>query len=173
MKTLKNFAKFGFLALFLSLSSCSSDEGGGGGVAAEGTITANVAGSTFTSMELATIANRVNAGGSTIVTIQGSDATGKAINLIINGATQTGTYDIGGENLIAVVGTYIETNIQNPQASKTYVAPYEDGGVAGSITISEMTDTKIVGTFNFTGKNQNDQNDSKAITNGAFNVMFD
>jgi len=175
MKTLKNFTKFSFLALVVLLTSCSSDDGGDNPIAVEGTITASVAGASFTSMEMATSATKITAGGTTTIAIQGTDMSGKTIRLQITGNAQAGTYEIGGDNVISVIGTYIEVNIQNPQnpTTTTYVAPFQGGAVAGSITISEMTDTKVVGSFNFTAKNQSNQNDSKSITNGAFNVELD
>src|SRR5690606_435295 len=94
----------------VTLSSCSSDDdGGGGGQAAEGTVTAKIDGTTFTSMEIASTANYVAAGN--VMTIQGSDADGKAIVLIINGYEGEGTYEIGGDNSIFVSGSYTEVDI--------------------------------------------------------------
>lgn len=173
MKTLKMISKISLIAVMFLALSCSSDsDGGGGATAAAGTIKATVAGSGFTSMAAATVANRVDFNGISTITLQGSNSGGKTISLILNGVSAAGTYDIGGNNSITIVGSYIDTNIQNPMASATYVAPTEGGAVMGSITISELTDTKIVGTFNFTGTNQDDATDTKAVTNGAFNLEF-
>ncbi len=174
MKTLKSISKIALLAFAVLLSSCSGDDGGGGGGAtAAGTIKAKVGGSNFKSMTAATVAMKVAVGDTYTITVQGSDASGKALNFVMNGMTlETGTFDIGGANSIAIVGSYTEVNINNPMASKTYTAPFEGGAVAGSVTISEITDTKIVGTFSFTAKNQEDQSDVKEVTNGAFNVNF-
>ncbi len=175
MKTLKTVSKLFLIAFAVVLSSCSGEDGGGGGggSAAAGTIKAKVGGSNFKSMTMATTAMKVAVAGAYTITIQGSDANGKSINLIMHGvALQTGTYDIGGNNQIAIIGSYTELNINNPMASKTYTAPFEGGAVAGSISITEITDTKIVGTFNFTAKNQDDQSDVKEVKSGAFNVNF-
>ncbi len=173
MKTIKQFGIILTMVLATVLTSCSgSDEGGGGGSAALGQIKAKVAGSNFTSMNLATFATKQVVGGTTTIIIQGSDATGKAIQLMLYGTDgNAGTFEISDEANITAIASYIEANISNPMASQTYAAPYEDAGVAGSITISEITDTNVKGTFTFTGKNQ-DGADTKAITNGAFNVNF-
>jgi uncharacterized protein DUF6252 len=169
MKTFKMISKISLIAVMFLALSCSSDsDGGGGGTASAGTIKAKVGGTSFTSMEMATVAMRSG----DFMTLQGSNSSGKAINLVLNGVSTTGTYDIGGDNLIAIVGSYVDTNIQNPMASVTYVAPTEGGAVKGSITVTELTDTKIVGTFHFTGTNQDDANDTKEVTNGAFNLEF-
>jgi len=170
MKTIKHSIYTGLIALSLVFAGCSSDDDGGdGGNAAPGTMSAKVNGANFNSGAQFTSANQVNAGGSTTLTILGSDMSGKAINLIINGFDGTGTYEIGsGVGGIAITASYIETNIQNPANSQTWQAPYEGSGVAGEINFSEAGDT-VVGTFSFTAKNSND-NSTKEITQGAFNV---
>ncbi|AWI24564.1 DUF6252 family protein [Flavobacterium pallidum] len=171
MKTLKMISKMSLIAVMFLALSCSSDsDGGGGGTASVGTITAKVGGSSFTSMTQGTQVSQITAGGTTTITMLGADASGKAISLTLHGVSATGTYQIGGENLISIIGSYVDTNIQNPQASVTYVAPTEGNAVMGSITVSELTDAKIVGTFNFTGTS--DAGATKAITNGAFNLEF-
>jgi hypothetical protein len=168
MRTIKHISLAIVLALTTILTSCSSsDDGGGGGSAAAGTIQAKAGSANFKSMTAATIA--MNQGGMLI--IQGSDASGKAIQLMLTGVTEAGTYEISDTAGISVIGSYTEANISNPMNSQTWAAPYEDSGAVGSITISEITATTVKGTFNFTGKNQ-DGEDTKAITNGAFNVNF-
>lgn len=175
MKSIKTISSL-FLAAFVALTtlSCSGDDSGGstGGVAAAGTIEAKVGGSNFKSMTIATTALKVSVGGATSITIQGSDSSGKTIQLILNGVdATTGSYDIGVDTNISAVGTYTEINTST-FASTTWAAPYEGGGVVGEITITEITDTNIKGTFNFTGRNQENASDTKAVTNGAFNVAF-
>lgn len=176
MKTLKKISIL-FLATVLSTSilSCSGDDGGestGGGVAVEGTISANVAGAGFTSITQGTTAVKVATGDAYTITIQGTDLGGKNLQLILNGVDgTTGTYEIGVDTAISAIGTYTEVNLTT-FATQTWVAPYEDGGVAGSITITEISDTNIKGTFEFTAKNQENAQDSKEITGGSFNVNF-
>jgi hypothetical protein len=151
----------------VTLSSCSSDDdGGGGGQAAAGTVTAKINGTTFTSLEVASVANYVAAGN--VMTIQGSDADGKAILLVINGYEGEGTYEIGGDNSIFVSGSYTEIDI-NTLTSETWTAPYAGGELAGSISISEETEDNLKGTFEFSARND-DSDIVKNITDGSFNV---
>jgi len=176
MKTLKKISIL-FLATVLSTSiiSCSGDDGGdpSPSPAVEGQITANVGGTNFASMTMATTAMKVETGGAYTITIQGSDASGKNLQLILNGVDgEAGTFDIGVDTAISAIGSYTELNIANPADSQTWVAPYENGGVSGSITISEISDTNIKGTFTFTARNQENAQDTKAITGGSFNVNF-
>jgi len=175
MKTLKKISIL-FLATVLSTSiiSCAGDDDGNNvdPVAVEGTITANVGGANFTSIVQGTTAMKVAVGGTYTITIQGTDLGGRQIQLILNGVDgETGTYEISQEAAISAIGSYIEVNTTT-FTSKTWVAPFEDSGVAGSITITEISDTNIKGTFNFTARNQEDAQDSKEITGGSFNVNF-
>jgi hypothetical protein len=174
MKTMKTIGIFLAVALVSLVTSCSSDDNGGGGGsnASLGTIKARVAGSNFTSMQVGTFATRQVVGGLTTIIVQGSDASGKAIQIVITGYQDgTTTYPISDDTAISTVASYIEANISNPLNSLVWAAPYDNSGQVGSVTITEITETNVKGTFNFTGKNQ-DGEDTKAVTNGAFNVNF-
>lgn len=164
MKTFKNISFAIVLALTTILTSCSSSDGGGGGGAAAGTIKAKAGSTNFKSMTQASFAMRQ--GG--MIIIQGSDASGKAIQLMITG-NATGTYQISDSG-ISNIASYTEVNTST-FTSTTWAAPYENSGNVGSITITELTDTAVKGTFTFTGKNQSGA-DTKAVTNGSFNVNF-
>ena len=169
MKILKNV----MLVLLMSLAvvSCKKDDDGGddsqGG---SGSLTAKVNGSSFLGSVVA-IANEVNAGGSSFITLQGSDASGKAMLLTITAFDGPGTYEISTESTVAHTASYTETNINNPQSSPTWVAPYEDSGMVGEIKVSEKTATTIKGTFNFKGKEQMGTS-FREITEGQFNLEF-
>ena len=170
MKSIKHLSFAILLALTTVLTSCSGsdgDGGGGGGNASLGTIVAKAGSTNFKSMPAATIATRQ----ASMLIIQGSDASGKALQLILMSNGAVGTYEISQTAGISAIASYTVTNISNPMASQTWAAPYEGSGVAGSITISEISDTNVKGTFTFTGKNE-DGADTKAVTNGAFNVNF-
>lgn len=168
MKTIKHISLAIVLALTTIFTSCSSDggSGGGGGNAALGQLKARAGNTNFTSMSAATFAMRQSG----MLIIQGSDATGKAIQLMLTGVTAAGTYEISDTAGISVIGSYTEVNI-NTMSSVTWAAPYEGSGNVGSITISEITETNVKGSFSFTGKNQNGA-DTKQVSNGAFNVNF-
>lgn len=175
---MKQFGLVLTLTLAVIFSSCSGDDdnGGGGGSAAAGTIKARIGGSNFTSLNMASFAMKQATGSVYMITLQGSDASGNAIQLILNGVNgQPGTFEISPSAGISAIGSYTKININtsNPMASTstTWAAPYESSGVVGSITISEITDTNVKGTFNFKGKNQ-EGSDTKEVTNGAFNLNF-
>ncbi|WP_295337704.1 DUF6252 family protein [Flavobacterium sp.] len=172
MKTIKKIGLFFAIALVSLTTSCSSDDNGGGGSNATlGTIRAKVAGSNYTSMEMGTFATRQVIGGLTSIIVQGSDASGKAIQIVITGYDGLGSYEISEDAAISTVASYIESNISDPMNSLVWAAPYENSGVAGTVTVTEISETNVKGTFNFTGKNQAGE-DTKVVTNGAFNVNF-
>lgn len=167
MKTIKHISFAIVFAMATLLTSCSSsDGGGGGGSAAAGTIKAKAGSTNFTSITAATYATMQSG----ILVVQGSDASGKVIQLLLSGVTTTGTYEISDTAGISVVGSYTEVNLSN-MTSTTWAAPYDNSGAAGSVTITEITATNVKGNFTFTGKNQNAA-DTKAITDGSFNVNF-
>src|SRR5690606_23470071 len=131
MKTFKKSILVLMAVVAVSLTSCKKDDdGGGGGGAGSGTVVAKVGGSNFKSMEMASTASITTGGGSTTVTIQGSDANGKGIFIIINNFDGTGTYEFTDSNVF-VTATYVEANINNPMNSQTWSAPYQDSGVVG------------------------------------------
>lgn len=166
-KQLKIFTLLLFSVAMVTFSCKSDDDGGDGGSAAAGTIQAKVNGSNFQASGQLATAVYVSAGQT--LTIYGTDMSGRNINLIVNGFDGSpGTYEIGGENLIFVVGTYTEASVSG---SQSWVAPYEGSGVVGEISISEFSSTgSVKGTFRFRGRNQNDTSSFKEITDGAFNL---
>jgi len=170
MKTLKNLILVLLVSLAVTACSKKDDDGGDGGTAGSGEVTAKVDGSSFSSLEIASTAS-ISSGGNTVVTLQGSDASGKGIIIIINPFDGVGTYEIG-DSSVFTLATYVEANASNPQNSQTWSAPYEDSGVVGEINVSEKTDTNIKGTFNFKAKNVNGDQSIKNITNGSFNLSF-
>lgn len=180
MKKLNYISKFFFIALAAVSLSCSGDDdnGGGGGGAAAGTVKAKAGNKNFRSMEMASWAARHEVGeGVYQIVIQGSDEEGTAIQLILNGVDgQPGTWQIHDENNLNALASYteIDLDLQNPMNSETttWAAPYEGSGNVGSITISEINETTVKGSFNFTGRIQEGGTDTKNVTNGAFNVDF-
>lgn len=172
MNGLKNsYVLLLMLACAVTATSCKKNEDGGpGGDAAPGTIKAKVDGASFTSLKMTSAANRINVGGTSMITVQGNESSGKAIVLVMNGVDGPGTYSIGGEANISISGSYTEVNISNPTATKVWQAPF-DSSVAGEVKIAELTDTVIKGTFTFTAKNTTD-NSVREITDGAFNMSL-
>lgn len=160
-------------ACAIAMTSCKkSDDGGPGGDAAQGTIKASIDGKAFTSLKMTTKATRVNAAGKTMITLQGNDASGKALVFTIMGVETAGTYNIGGGANISVTLGYTEINISNPTDTKTWQAPF-DSSIAGEIKIAELTDKVIKGTFSAKAKGNTSSNTSTVdIANGAFNMSF-
>lgn len=171
MKTFKKSILVLMAVMAVSLTSCKKDDdGGGSGGAASGTVKAKVAGSNYTSDATLTSANRIESNGSSSVIITANTLNGKNITLSIMGGFQgVGSYNIGGGANVFGNASYTEVNISNPTDSETWVAPFDES-VAGEINVSEVSDTKIKGTFNFRGKNEDGS--FKEITEGSFNVDF-
>ncbi len=155
----------------ISLTSCKKDDdGGGGGGAASGTVQAKVAGSEYKSDAALTSAVRTDANGTSSVMITANTMNGRNITLSIMGGFEgVGTYDIGGGANVFGNASYTEVDVANPSDSETWVAPF-DSTIAGKISVSEVSDTSIKGTFNFKGKNADGT--FKEITEGSFDVNF-
>ncbi|RXR33154.1 hypothetical protein EQG68_06625 [Flavobacterium piscinae] len=169
MKTIKFICACFLVTSALFLTSCSDDDGGGGGNAAAGTITAKVDGTTVTTLEITTSATLVSAGGNTTLSMLGTSTSQKGFSFTINGFDGVGTYEFGGSSSVFRVASYIEANVSNPLDSQTWSAPYDDDSPRGTISFSEVTDTRVKGTFTYSAKNPND-NSVKQITEGSFNV---
>src|SRR6476660_9630421 len=129
MKSIKQISFVIVFAMTTILTSCSSDSGGSGGSATAGTIKAKAGSTDFTSMSQATFAMYQN----NMLIIQGSDASGKAIQLILAGVSTAGTYQISDTASTSVVGSYTVANLSNPGASTTWAAPYDGSGAVGTV----------------------------------------
>lgn len=173
MRTLKQFMVLVVAISVASFTSCKSDDDGGnpggGGGTVSGTITANINGNQFTSLEITSFANLSSNGGNSTLIIQGNSQS-QAISIIINGYDGVGTYEISDDNVF-IVASYIEPNASNPANTQTWSAPFENSGIIGEISISAQTETNVQGTFNFDAKNNNDDT-MKNITDGSFNVTL-
>ena len=156
----------------VTFTSCSSDDDGGGpATAASGVLVAKVDGTTYQSLEISSSATVANNGQNLIIIASNSD--GNAFAFTIIGYDGVGTYPLGGGANIFNSGSYteIEVDINNPQNSSQEIwqAPYDDTMV-GEFRVSEETDTKVIGTFEFTCKNVNGDQSVKTITDGSFNL---
>jgi len=170
MRTLKQFMLLVMTMSLVTLSSCSKsdDDGGGGGNAASGTLVAKVDGTSYQSMEISSSATLANDGQNLIIIASNSD--GNAFAMTIFGYTGTGTYEFTGANItVTNTAAYTEVDVSNPTAPEIWQAPY-DATLVGTISISEETDTKVKGTFEFTCKNVNGDQSIKNITEGSFDL---
>lgn len=177
MKTIK---KLNILVLLLisasifTFSCKSDDEGGSGGSAAVGTISAKVDGTSITTLDMVTFANMTS--GALMIQGNTGGTSSKAFTLLINGFDGVGTYPLGGGANIANSASYMEivVDMSNPMNSQTYTwqAPYDSNQV-GEINISEVTETYVKGTFHFSAKDTTSGGGSvKNITEGSFHVNF-
>ncbi|MFI1772071.1 DUF6252 family protein [Thalassobellus citreus] len=159
----------------ITFSSCStSDDGGSGGDAPSGTLTAKVDATSYKSMEISSSATVATAGPGKNLIIIATNSDGNAFAMTVFGYTGAGTYEFTGANLaVTNSASYTETdvNLSNPTASTTEIwqAPYDDT-LVGSISVSEETDTKVIGTFSFKCKNVLGNDSIKNITDGSFNL---
>lgn len=100
-----------------------------------------------------------------VINVTGSDSNAHQASLVVYGATSTGTYAVGpssgnpGNMLRWTAGT---------EQDQTYQANNVIG--SGTVTITELSGTKVAGTFEFVGYNINQA--SQTITNGAFSANF-
>lgn len=172
MRKLRQFMLLVMTLSLVTLTSCSSDDGGGDpGNAGSGTILAKVDGSSFQSMAISSSATIANNGQNLVII--GSNSDGQAFSFTVFGYAGTGTYPIGGGANIANGVSYSETDVDlnNPQNSTTEIwqAPYDDTQV-GELRVSEETATTLKGTFDFTCKNVGGDQSVKTITEGSFNL---
>lgn len=173
MKKLNQIMLFIMAVSLVTFTSCSTDDdGGSGGSAPSGTLTAKVDGTSYQSMEISSSATLANNGQNLIIIASNSDGNAFAFTILgYEGADRT--YQLGGGSNIFNSASYTETNVDlsNPQNSTTEIwqAPYDDT-LAGEISVSEETDTKIIGTFSFMCKNVGGDLSVKNITEGTFNL---
>lgn len=175
MKTLKQIGMAAFTVLALSLTACSGeDNGGGGGSSLDTYINASVDGTAFKTLSVQGhslgTAMRTGSAGGEIISVTCSSASSmtstdiKTINITLIGITEKGTYTIGpdSESVLAYVDSSLNTSWDTGECS----------GATGSVTITTLTDKKIEGTFNFTGKDDTNCSSQKVITNGKFRGTF-
>jgi hypothetical protein len=175
MKTFKTFSKLVLVAFAVIIStSCNKDEDAPAQnqVPATGSyITAKVDGADFSTtifgVSTAT-ANRVGTGPNALIQILGADLGANNISItlvdlnIIAGQTYTLNPSLDGS-----VMAYVST--ASGGAFGTGICE----GSIGTLVVTAYDNTKIEGTFSFTGKDgENCSRTAKVITNGSFRGVF-
>lgn len=159
-----NFSKLFILllALTFTFSSCKKEEEDTA-PNSEGSITAKVNGQPFD----ATLSVQATLS-SSVFAFAGSGTTSandvRQINISIADYNGTGTYNfsVAGSTAIWSEGT---------SASDIYTANFIIG--SGQVVITEVTDSEIKGTFEFTGSNAGGGgSETRTITEGKFNVKI-
>lgn len=159
MKTLKTLLKTGLLALAIAFSSCSSDDGGNGGGGSGFYLTAKVDGGNYKSYVKPMA---VMAGG--MLMIQSSTSAGDAIQIQVANYNGVGTYTSGNNNLTNGYINYLDMGSQVGQ-----FVTYTSVRGTGTVEITEVTDTAVMGTFTATAvENQDGATNDVSITNGKF-----
>lgn len=160
---MKNFKSF-FLMLtaiaVLGLTSCnksSDDDVTPDNPLSNGSISLKVDGSSWNA-SLAVQAINTNG----VINVTGSDSNAKQASVILYGVTEPGTYNVQAGLQHQLRWT------EGLGTNDTYMANGLVG--SGSITITELSSTKVKGTFQFTGVNTAQA--SKSITEGSFEATF-
>lgn len=176
MKTFKTVSKLALVVLAVFITSCSKDDPAPTPtptpIPASGSfITATVDGTAFSTLIFGVstaTANRVGTGPDALIQVLGSDLAGNALSInlidlnIIAGQTYTLNPSLDG-SVMAIVTT----------ASNAAWGTGNCEGSTGTITITAYDNTKIEGTFRFTGKDgDNCSAPAKTITNGSFRGVF-
>jgi hypothetical protein len=173
MKTLKTLNRIVMVGAALVALSCSKsdDNGGGGSTPGSGTyIKAKVDGTwkqTFSVQNNSVgVAVSTGTGATRIIEIAGAnDQTGSSsFAIYLMGINATGDYTISPSSQSVL--SYEET------ASDTSWDTGECDNATGTLHITTLTDTKIEGTFSFTGKDGDDCSSSKSVTEGSFRGVF-
>jgi len=160
------------VVLAFGVAACGSSPTGPGG-GGEG-VSATIGGESF-SGSLATAATYTeagNAGG--VLSFAGTAATGagssRQLNVTVTGINGPGTYNVG-HGLTSII-VYTEVALTGGSISTATWTSTLVGG-SGSVTITELTATRAVGTFQFTLVPSNDKAvGNKSVTNGKFNVTL-
>lgn len=159
-----------FFTLFaLIASSCDNEplegefgdlNGGNGGGSNGGSFVATIDGNSF----IADQAQAVFAAGTTL--IKGTAASGESISITFSGS-ETGTYDLN----TSTFASYFGSGSTNPYTT--------NASANGSLSISEVTDSSISGTFSFkaqrivTGEDGTEETQIVEVTEGSFtNISF-
>jgi hypothetical protein len=158
MKT-RNLLLMILIAGVIMLNSCNkNDDDNGNPIGSNGSISLKVDGSTWNA---SLSVQAVNSNG--VINVTGSDSNAKQAGVILYGVSAPGTYQVGPPNAGNTL-RWTEGLGQNDT--------YQANGVigTGTVTVTELSDSKIKGTFSFTGYNT--AQTSKQITEGTFEANF-
>ncbi len=169
-KKIRIIASAFLLSMAFGVMSCGTDPVAAvASVATKGTMTATVDGQAFS----ANLSQAQNTSGTLAIsgnTVSSSGTTGNTKQITISGRiAATGTYQFGTASTIAgnpIIATY--TDISGTATGTTGTATY--GANSGTLVITELSATKVKGTFNFSGSSSAGKTIS--VTNGVFDINF-
>ncbi|MDO7875620.1 hypothetical protein Q5H93_12825 [Hymenobacter sp. ASUV-10] len=150
------------LAALVALGACSSDKKD------DPTPTTPTNGFTWTTdgtnYASTTVVKSV-AGGAMALLGQYKAPNNDTYNVTINVPATAGTYAVGANGTTGTLASYATTI---GSTTTSYVASGSYG--SGSVVVTSVTATEIVGTFTFTGEAFAPAGATKALTNGKFNI---
>ncbi|NUY81823.1 hypothetical protein HUK80_13025 [Flavobacterium sp. MAH-1] len=162
MKKFKSIGKMAFLTLALCFAAaCSSDDAGGSGGGSGSYLSSKVDGSNFKA-EIMGQSTVVAVKNGNFYQVSGSNGDLKNIAIGLFNVTGEGTYEVGPDT--DNVLSYLENNISYDTSNCS--------GATGTVTITNLTEEKIEGTFSFTGKDDENCSSSKTVTTGKFRGVF-
>jgi hypothetical protein len=173
MKSIQRITFLLFLTVTMLLSGCGGDDNDPQDGDGDGTFTATVAGTTITSnaAEARAVLTK-NSGALFTLYVQGWDIPKKRmINFFIYSTVvhTPGSFSFTSRNNTSAF--YIEN--KESAGETAWISP--DYGntdldlVQGTVTVTELTDTRAKGTFSFTAKEDGGAS-TRSITSGAFDV---
>ncbi len=180
MKTIKQvgFALTLFLGAVMSSCSSSSSDGGGGfsGPTTGTFLKANVAGTSI----LAEGQFAAGAYQSGNLAIQGTSTSGKSVDIqlyALDGSLEVGTYNVSASNNEEVyVGSLSLIDVNTSTFTSTTYNSLFCENASGTVQITFIDNTKIEGTFSFTGKEVKENEDcsggTKNVTEGSFRLQL-
>ncbi len=134
-------------------------------------VSANVGGSAF---DDCTVSVSGAPEDSFVLSANSADVVPSTLTITLSGAGEPGEYKLGGEtadgddNGVFIKGD--ELLGDDGAEAATYKTSQEVE--SGSVTLTEVTAEKLVGTFTFTATNMVDDTKTLEITDGAFDVAF-
>ncbi len=171
MKKIKMTFAAVLTAVTLIATSCSSDDGGaGGGSNLDTYISAKVDGQTFTTFSAAGVAASTALRANDLIQVTASSMQGTAttdintISIALFGVTAPGTYEVGPNSDHTLAFLDGETQLSYDTSSCS--------GATGTITVTTLNESKIEGTFSFTGKDDDNCSAQRVVTQGQFRGTF-
>ena len=181
MKNFKTTILIVAISLIAIFTSCKKTSTTNSAASSGGSVTATIGSVSFNaaSANISKVSN--------IVTVQGAQADGSSIQIQVSGlgsqyVPTAATYNLdpnAGNN-----GNYVGTAVymaavSGTTAGKTYASGGCDASLPrsgfvpnGSVTFTEISSTKIAGTFKFNAAQLNDCGDVKVISTGSFTKTF-
>ncbi|HEX8562516.1 MAG TPA: DUF6252 family protein [Flavobacterium sp.] len=171
LNTFKTFGKAGIIATALFFAAACSDDdnnssGTGGGT--DSFIEGKVDGTQFNNLEIqgnsVAVATTSGTGDARLIMISGSDMSQNTMSVIMLGIDAPGTYPVNPDT--DTVLAYLPGGTQESYDTSNC------SNATGTLTITTINDTKVEGTFEFTGKVDENCAMSKEITSGSFRGVF-